>query len=152
MSSIMDRAIRYLSERSASEDEVRLYLEKEFEAIPNMNYRIDLALSRLKELHLIDDMQLAKKLAQHYVHKGNRFIYQTLMQKGISKEITAHVLLALDNEHVRALNEARKKLAGNWDSSQKAMTLLHRFLSGRSFSHTTIKNVMSNLAAQSSFL
>ncbi|KTD36586.1 recombination regulator RecX [Legionella nautarum] len=145
MSSIIDVAIKRLSDSSCSEHELRLFLENEFSTLPNRESRIDATFKRLKELQLINDLRLAMNLAQHYAHKGNRFISQMLEQKGISEEIITRVLLSLENENVRALDEARKKLGGKWDSSENATTLLHRFLSGRSFSYAAIKTVIGQL-------
>jgi regulatory protein len=148
MSSIMGAAIRHLSERSISEHELRLYLEKEFASLPNLDSCIDAAFKRLQELHLINDFRLAMNIAQHYAHKGNRFISRILQQKGIEEVVITNVLLSLDNENVRALDEARKKLGGRFDNSEKTMTALHRFLSGRSFSYNTINTVMLQLGKQ----
>lgn len=151
MSSLIDVAIKRLSERNTSEQELRMHLEKEFASLHNLDARIDSALKRLKELHFINDLRLATNLAQHYSHKGNRFITQILRQKMITEDVIAKVLLSLDNENVRALDVARRKLNGCWDSSEKAMTLLHRFLSGRSFSHTAITTVIGQLDNQKRF-
>ncbi|ARG96280.1 regulatory protein RecX [Legionella micdadei] len=145
MSSIIDVAIKRLSDSSCSEYELRLFLEKEFSNLSNPRSQIDAAFKRLKELQLINDLRLASNLAQHYAHKGNRFISQMLEQKGISEEIITKVLSSLENENVRALDEARKKLGGQWDSSEKAMSLLQRFLTGRSFSGAVIQTVIGQL-------
>lgn len=151
MRSIVDTAIECLSERCLSEHELRMYLEKKFAALPNLDSCINAAFKRLKELHLMNDLRLATNLAQRYAHKGNRFISQILEQKGISGDVISQVLLSLDNESIRALDEARKKLGVHWDNSEKAMILLHRFLSGRSFSHTTIKTVIGQLGNQNRY-
>eukprot|EP01012_Entosiphon_sulcatum_P029242 TRINITY_DN35593_c0_g1_i1.p1 TRINITY_DN35593_c0_g1~~TRINITY_DN35593_c0_g1_i1.p1 ORF type:complete len:151 (-),score=15.41 TRINITY_DN35593_c0_g1_i1:205-657(-) len=145
MSSIIDVAIKRLSDSSCSEYELRLFLEKEFSGLPNLSSKINAAFKRLKELQLINDLRLASNLAQHYAHKGNRFISQMLEQKGISAESIAKVLSSLENENIRALDVARKKLGGQWDSSEKAMNLLQRFLTGRSFSGAVIQTVIGQL-------
>jgi regulatory protein len=148
MISIMGAAIRRLSERNISKRELRLFLEKEFATLPNLDSCIDAAFKRLQELHLLNDCRLATNIAQHYAHKGNRFISRILKQKGIEEAVITNVLLSLDNENVRALDEARKKLCGHWDNSEKTMITLHRFLSGRSFSYNTINTVMLQLGKQ----
>ncbi|KTD24596.1 regulatory protein RecX [Legionella maceachernii] len=145
MSSIIDVAIKRLSDSSCSEYELRLFLEKEFSTLPNLGSQINAAFKRLKELQLISDLRLATHLAQHYAHKGNRFISQMLEQKGISEEIITKVLSSLENENVRALDEARKKLGDQWDRSENALNLLHRFLTGRSFSGPAIQTVIGQL-------
>jgi len=146
MSRIIDVAIKRLSESSCSEQELRLFLKVEFVALADLDIQIDSVIARLKELELINDRRLADYLAQHYAHKGNLFISQLLSQKGISDEVIAEVLLSLENENVRALDEARKKLNGHWDSSEKTSTLVQRFLSGRRFSYAVIDRVIGQLA------
>lgn len=145
MNSLIDVAVKRLSEQPCSEYELRLYLEKEFTALPDLNAGIDSVFKRLKELHLINDFRLASHLAQHYSHKGNRFITQQLRQKGIKEAIILQALCSLEEENVRALEEARKKLGSQWDNSEQAMALLYRFLSGRSFSYPAITAVIKQL-------
>ena len=151
MSSLIDVAIKRLSERQTSEHELRSYLQTEFADLSDLDTRIESVFKRLKELQLINDSRLATNLAQHYAHKGNRFITQMLRQKGIREDVILNVLLSLDNENVRALDEARKKFDRHWDSSEKAITLLHRFLSGRSFSNTAITTVIGQLGKQKTY-
>lgn len=148
MSSIIDIAIKRLSEQSTSERELQLFLEKEFANLPDLNIKISAVFKRLHELHLINDQRLAMNLAQHYAHKGDEFIARLLRHKGIAEHIIDTVLLSLDNENERALGEARKKLGVAWDDSEKAMNLLQRFLSGRSFSYTAINTVLGQLGNQ----
>lgn len=148
MSRILDVAIKRLSDSSCSEYELGLYLKKEFAHVVDSDSQINSTIKQLKESHLVNDLRLATNLAQHYAHKGNGFISQLLMQKGIAEEIISKVLLLLENENARALAAARKKLDGNWDSSEKAMTLLHRFLRGRRFSYAVINAVIGQLGEQ----
>ena len=151
MSRIIDVAIERLSDSCCSEYELRQYLVEEFNASPDLNSKINLVINQLKEQHLINDLRLAMNLAQRYAHKGNCFIAQILSQRGIADASINQVLLSLDNENVRALDEARKKLGGQWDSSEKTMNLLHRFLSGRKFSYAVITTVISQLGDQRRF-
>ena len=148
MSSIIDIAIKRLSEQSTSGRELQVFLENEFAGLPNLETQINSVFKRLHELHLLNDQRLAANLAQHYAHKGDDFISRLLKQKGISEEIIADVLSTLDDENERALGEARKKLGINWDNSEKAMSLLQRFLSGRSFSYAAINTVIGQLGNQ----
>ncbi|MFA5960508.1 MAG: regulatory protein RecX [Tatlockia sp.] len=148
MISIADVAITRLSESCCTEYELRLYLQKEFQAQPNVDHHIEFAMQKLKDSELVNDLRLATNLAQRYANKGNRLISQMLRQKGISEEVIERVLSSLDNENVRALSEAQKKLNGQWDRSEKAMTGLHRFLSGRSFSYHVIDSVLGQLSEQ----
>lgn len=149
MSRILDVAIKRLSDSSCTEYELRKYLEDEFRSTSKLESSIDLIIKQLKEQHLINDLRLAMNLAHRYAHKGNCFIAQILAQKGVAEDMIAAVLLTLENENVRALDEARKKLGGGlWDSSEKAMTLLHRFLRGRRFSYAAITTVIRQLGEQ----
>lgn len=150
--SIIETAISHLSDCSCSERELRRFLEKEFAERPNLDSSIDSAFKHLKKFHLINDARLAMNLAEHYIHKGNRFITHLLTQRGVDEEVITKVLSSLENEHSRALDEARKKIGGHWDSSERTMTLLHRFLSGRSFSHTAIKSAIGQLDNQRKLL
>lgn len=150
MISILDVALERISDRCCSQYELRLYLQKEFASLPNLESSINSTFNRLEELELINDMRLATNLAQRYAHKGDRFIRHVLHQKGISEETTDEVLLSLADEDIRALDEARKKLAELWDCSENAMNLLERFLSGRSFSGSVIKAVIGQLGEQQS--
>lgn len=148
MMSIIDVALERISDCCCSQHELRLYLEKEFASLPNLESSLDSAFHRLEELELINDFRLATNLAQRYAHKGDRFISQILRQKGVAQETIDKVLSTLDNEDIRALDEARKKLASLWDCSENTMNLLERFLSGRSFSGSVIKTVIGQLGEQ----
>jgi len=148
MSRMINVAFNRLSDSSCSEYELRRYLEDELSSRSNIDGCIDSTIRQLKDSHLINDLRLALNLAQRYAHKGNSFIAQMLAQKGITEATIAAVLLSLENENVRALDEARKKLGGQWDSSEKTMTLLHRFLSGRKFSSAVITTVIRQLGEQ----
>lgn len=148
MSRIIDVAIKRLSDSCCSEQELRLFLENEFAGLTDLNFQINSAIKRLKELQLLNDLRLATYLAQHYAHKGNCFISQILAQKGIPESMITKVLMSLENENVRALDVARQKLDGKWDSSEKATNLLHRFLSGRRFSYSVINSVIGQLGKQ----
>jgi regulatory protein len=149
MSSVIDVAIKRLSESSCSEYELRFFLETEFMFLANRDFQIGSVIKQLKESHLVNDLRLATNLAQHYAHKGNGFIAQILIQKGVAEETITRVLLSLENENVRALDAARQKLGGNNVRSKKAMTLLHRFLSGRRFSYAVIDSVIGQLSSKS---
>lgn len=146
--SIIDFAIRRLSQTNCSEHELRQYLEKEFKALPALDARIDSTIKRLRELEVLNDARLASHLAQHYTHKGNCFIVQLLKQKGIEEIIIDEVLHSLEDEPVRALHEARKKLGYKWHNTENDINELHRFLGGRRFSHTAITSVVGQLENQ----
>lgn len=145
MSSLIDTAVRKLSEQSLSEQALRHQLEAEFAGLSDLDSRIDAVFKRLNELQLLNDLRLAKNMAQHYAHKGDRLISRLLQQKGFKEIVIRQALSSLDNEVSRALEEARMKLGSAWDNSEQSITLLYRFLSGRAFSETTIHAVMDKL-------
>jgi regulatory protein len=153
MNNIIDVAIRHLSEKNCSEKELRLRLEKNFSELTDLDERIESAITRLRELHLINDARLAESLVRRYAHKGNRFIHQALRQKGVRDDVIDEILATLDDEVVRALDEARKKLRSlHWDNTEKTKAKLSQFLSGRGFSFTAIKSVIEKLEDEGCFL
>jgi regulatory protein len=146
MNQMLSVAIKQLSDRNCSERGLRRYLEKEFQELPGLDKCIDEAMVRLRQLHLINDNRLAESVAQRYSHKGNRFIAQFLRQKGVADEVIANVLGGLDDEYSRAIDEARRKVSRKTgECLEEIKTNLSRFLSGRGFSHDTIKAVMRDL-------
>jgi regulatory protein len=152
MSQVLAVAIKLMADRTCSEHNLRIRLEKEFAELLDLDKHIDESIARLRELHLINDSRFAENLAQRYSRKGNRFITQTLRQKGIPDETITKALESLDNEYSRALNEARRK--GNHKtekSTEEVKTSLVRFLRGRSFSHDSIKAVMRDLSDEGFF-
>ena len=152
MNEMLAIAMKLLSSRSCSEREVRRHLEKEFAALPEVDTHIEESIARLRELQVINDNRLAQSVAQRYSHKGNRFIAQTLKQKGVADDVIAGVLASLDDEYSRALDEARRKgNRGTWTSAEDVKTGLAHFLSGRGFSHEAIKAVMSELCDEGFF-
>ncbi len=152
MNQMLSVAIKHLSDRNCSERDLRRYLEKEFLELPELDKCIDESIARLRGLHLINDNRLAESVAQRYSHKGNRFISQFLKQKGVSDEVIANVLGSLDNEYSRALDEARKKGSLKTGKNlEEIKTSLARFLSGRGFSHDSIKVVIRDLIDEGFF-
>ena len=152
MSQMLSVAIKQLSDRNCSERDLRRYLEKEFLELPELDKCIDESMARLRELHLINDNRLAENIAQRYSHKGNRFIAQTLRQKGVSDEVITSVLDSLEGERHRALDEARRKGSRKTGKDlEELKTRLVRFLSGRGFSHDSIKAVIRELSDEGFF-
>lgn len=149
MNHLLEVAIKLLSERHHTEHELRQRLEKSFSDHPELDTAIHSTINRLKELHLLNDNHTAETLAVRYAHKGNRFITQVLRQKGISDEAIHQALQSVGDEYSRALDEARRKMRGmQGESPEQSKTRLYRFLSGRSFSFDTIKQVCRTLTEQ----
>ncbi|WP_392536672.1 regulatory protein RecX [Legionella sp. 227] len=152
MNSIIDMAIKHLSQRNCSEQELRRHLEKDFSHLDDLDLCIESAIVRLRELHVINDKRLAESLTERYAHKGNRYISQILRQKGIMDELITEVLANLGDEFSRALDEARQKGRSlNRESVEQDKNKLFRFLSGRGFAHDTIKSVITQLQEEGFF-
>lgn len=152
MSTLIDVAINLLSERQYTEHELKKQLEKSFADVPNIDGVINATIERLRELHLINDFHLAQSIALRYSHKGDRFIIQFLRQKGIDVEVIDKALAVLGDEYPRALDEARLKgRESHGERPEKRKAQLVRFLSGRGFSHETIKSVVSHLSEEGFF-
>ena len=146
MNEVFNAALKHLSARNVSENELSALLEKEFSAKPEVDELVSQTMGRLKELHLINDSFIANSQAQRYQHKGNRFIIQKLQQKGIDKEAIDNTIESLPCELERALPEARKKIRTmqSLDAKGKENKLL-RFLSSRGFSANTCYQVIDEL-------
>ena len=146
MNEVFNAALKHLSARNVSENELSALLEKEFSAKPEVDELVSQTMGRLKELHLINDSFIANSQAQRYQHKGNRFIIQKLQQKGIDKDEIDNTIESLPCELERALPEARKKIRTmqSLDAKGKENKLL-RFLSSRGFGANTCYQVIDEL-------
>lgn len=146
MNEVFNAALKHLSARNVSENELSALLEKEFSAKPEIDELVSQTMGRLKELHLINDSFIANSQAQRYQHKGNRFIIQKLQQKGIDKDEIDNTIESLPCELERALPEARKKIRTmqSLDAKGKENKLL-RFLSSRGFGANTCYQVIDEL-------
>lgn len=146
MTEMFNVALKHLSARNTSISELSSMLEKEFSSNPEVDELVVQTISRLKELHLIDDNNIANNLAQRYQHKGNRFVVQKLQQKGLDKESIDSAIESLPCEVERALPEARKKLrsVSSLENQAKENKLL-RFLSSRGFGANTCYQVIDEL-------
>ena len=103
MSALLDAAMKLLSERPYTERELSKQLEKSFADRKNIDALIQSTIKRLNELHLINDHRLAESIAQRYAHKGNRFMIQSLRQRGIRDEVIEDVLANLGDEYSRVM-------------------------------------------------
>lgn len=142
MASLIDSAIMYLSEKSYSEKELRHKLELEFRSLPDLDKGIDSVITRLNELEILNERQLAMNIANHYSHKGNRFIQRVLEQKGIKFNLIEEAINSLLDERFRALDEIRQHF---FRDTNKTSDDICRFLAGRNFSGETIETVLQKL-------
>ena len=95
MNDIFNAALKHLSAKNCSKSELKCILEKEFSSKHNVDELIEQTITRLEELHLINDDFIANSQAQRYQHKGNRFIAQKLQQKGLDKEFIDNTIESL---------------------------------------------------------
>ncbi|MBA2657834.1 MAG: RecX family transcriptional regulator [Tatlockia sp.] len=144
---MMTASLNYLSARQRSEKTVRTYLEEEFGNTKKIHPQISALLEQLKAERLIDDARLAKTLASHYTHKGNRFIAELLKDNGIPEQIISDTLSQLESEVIRALKELTNRLGGFWDNSEATISFAYRFLNGRRYSHLTARIVVNELSS-----
>ncbi|MBA2652652.1 MAG: regulatory protein RecX [Tatlockia sp.] len=141
MDFIIDAAIQYLSERSISEKQLREQLFNDFKGLTDLESQMKLAIAHLKKLELINDFRIAESLTQRFSHKGDSFIKQILEQKGINEGVITQALASIDDESLRALQEARKKFHTFYDTESNIASL-RRFLTGRGFSFLAIQLVL----------
>lgn len=145
MDFLVNAAIQYLSDRNMSEKELRVKLYDDFKETTDFKKLIEPAIVRLKKLELINDLRVASSLTHRFSHKGNNFIRHALEQKGISENLILQVLEGLDDESVRAQEEARKRLQSlDKKRNKDTKSLLERFLSGRGFSFLAIESALAN--------
>ncbi|WP_058532985.1 regulatory protein RecX [Legionella saoudiensis] len=142
MTSLIDAAIMYLSERNYSEKELRNKLELEFRSVPDLDKGINSVITRLKELQILNERQFAINVANHYSHKGDRFIKRILEQKGIKYDLIEEAISSLLEERFRALDEVHRHLLIN---ANKKPNDVCRFLAGRNFSVQTIEVVLQKI-------
>ena len=80
MDSIINAAIGYLLEHHLSEKELTERLQTDFNGTPEQAL-VPRALTRLKELQVINDLRLAESIVYRFSNKGNYFIKRTLRFK-----------------------------------------------------------------------
>lgn len=149
---MINKAIQYLSGKSSSEQEIRDYLENEFNDLPKLEHCINEAVTFLIKHNLISDQRLAENLTMHYAHKGNQFIYHLLQQRKIKKDVIEKSLNRIPNESVRAMEAVQNKMTTlshlNFDEAKE---ILIRFMIGRQFSLETTNQVIDELNAKKTY-
>ncbi len=154
---LMDKALRFLSFRPRSESEVRRHLKSKtlhssFFILHSPNVVIDNVLGRLKHLGYVDDLEFTKWwVEQRQTHRprGAQLIKSELFQKGVAQEIIDQVLPENEEEEVvRALKAAKKKLRSydlkSWESKQK----MSQYLARRGFDWEIIKETLDRLVLE----
>lgn len=143
-------AIRYLSYRMRSEQEMRSYLIRK-----NVKREmIEEIIAKLKDKKLLNDKEFAEAfLHDRILHssKGPKLIAQELREKGVSQEIIAEVIGNYHYEHQveKALKLANKHLHRKSNHSyQKRLEQLKIKLMQNGFSQDVINDVIAEIQAE----
>lgn len=109
---------------------------------------VDAAITRLKEVYLLDDARMAQAVGRQYKDRGNRFITQKLREKGISADEEASALTELPDELERALAAGEKKLRslGSLEPRVQAQKL-YQHLALRGFGGSVVQKAVRQLTA-----
>lgn len=112
----------------------------------------DAAISRLREIHLIDDNLVAHSISRQYADRGNRFITQKMKSKGLAAEEHESAFEELPDEFERALAAGQKKLRSLKGLEPRAAgQKLYQHLALRGFSGGTVQKVVRQLTAGAEF-
>jgi regulatory protein len=104
---------------------------------------VDATLSRLREIHLIDDNLVAHSISRRYADRGNRFITQKMKMKGIAADEHESAFAELADEFERALAVAEKKLKSLGGIEPRAVAQkLYQHLALRGFSGGIVQKVV----------
>lgn len=147
-----NKAINYINFKPRTEYEVRLYLKKD-----DLNENdINKIISNLKEISYINDERFATRFTEELIRKqkGSYSIRQTLLQKGIDKNLIEICLQNYlpDIERKNALdvaNQTIKNLTSYPERKQKLQVI--QKLSMQGFSQDMINYVLSHIEIESNF-
>ncbi|MCY3917008.1 MAG: RecX family transcriptional regulator [Chloroflexi bacterium] len=139
-----DLALRYLSYRPRSTEEVRRHLAKK--QLPDS--RIAEVLERLRQRGYVDDMEFARFWISSRVRfkpMGLRALKYELRQKGVDDEIVEALLAEVDEE-ASAIRAAQTRMSRYRGSSPQAFRhKLSAMLRRRGFGEYTIRDVVLRL-------
>lgn len=108
----------------------------------------DAAITRLREIHLIDDNLVAHAIGRQYADRGNRFITQKMKSKGLSAEEHASAIEELPDELERALAAGQKKMRSLTKLEPRvAAQKLYQHLALRGFSGSLVAKAVRQLTA-----
>jgi len=154
---LLNKALKFLSFRPRSEQEVRVYLlrrgklkdiEKSESEKKEYEKSIDEVILKLRGFSYLDDKEFASWwLDQRTKYKlsGGYLIKSELIQKGVDKEIIKEILDGLDEEKM-ALEVAKKKTISYKRLNKEELRIkLGQFLARRGFNWSTIKKVVDTL-------
>lgn len=142
-----DQAVRYLSYRPRSTEEVRRHLAKKQVA----EFLIAVVIERLRKRDYVDDMAFARfwiSNRHRFKPMGSRALRFELRQKGIDDEII-DALLAEVNEEETAFQAAQSRIWRYRGSTRQAFRqTLSAMLRRRGFGEYVIRDVIPRLQAE----
>lgn len=147
-----DRALKYLSYRRRSENEIKIKLQ----GLQFQTKIIEDVLANLKNVGIVDDYEFAESYAQEIFNKrviGKSLLKQRLMEKKIPREIILKIIEKYYqnvNERDIAYNLAIKQLKKyrvnkSKDDDKKNYLRLTSFLARRGFSWEVVSCVMKDI-------
>ena len=141
LSLIYNKALDILSRREHSAHELKLKLQKKFDAISE----IEKVIVRLENNNLLNDFRFAETYA--YIRKRKGFgpnkIYYELANKGIKESISNEIISAEDGWSEAALKAFRKKYKDGISADTKERLKQKNFLHNRGFTFKEIESVFS---------
>jgi len=141
LSLIYNKALDILSRREHSAHELKLKLQKKFDAISE----IEKVIIRLENNNLLNDFRFAETYA--YIRKRKGFgpnkIYYELANKGIKESISNEIISAEDGWREAALKAFRKKYKDGISADTKERLKQKNFLHNRGFTFKEIESVFS---------
>ena len=145
---MVERALRFLSFRPRSEQEVKDHLKKKYQH--SSDEIVARVLDRLRYLSYLNDLEFTKwwvEQRQTHSPRGARLIRSELFQKGIAQEIIDKVLPEdEEGEVVQALKTAQKKLRSYQKlKPQEFKQKMGQYLARRGFGWEVIKETLPRL-------
>jgi len=141
LSLIYNKALDILSRREHSTHELKLKLQRKFDAISE----IEKAIIRLENNNLLNDFRFAETYARIRKRKGfgpNK-IYYELANKGIKESISKEIISAEGGWRDAALKAFRKKYKDGISEDTKEKFKQKNFLHNRGFTFKEIESVFS---------
>ena len=141
LSLIYNKALDILSRREHSAHELKLKLQKKFDAISE----IEKVIVRLENNNLLNDFRFAETYARIRKRKGfgpNK-VYYELANKGIKESISNEIISAEDGWTDAALKAFKKKYNDGISEDTKEKLKQKNFLHNRGFTFKEIESVFS---------
>lgn len=110
---------------------------------------ITAALTRLEELGLINEKNLAEHISRKFSHKGDFFITQKLKERGLPQNLYSAAIETIETESERAYKVALKKIEKlKNDDPYKRKQKLYQHLASRGFSGGAIQQALRRLETE----